>query len=106
MIVGSCPCSGRRALIDGRVVAMTVDDLPLAVFAPVDVGDTAGVRRGGAAIDGHGLVFVERLFVSRRTVETHITHVFGKLAMSSRTQLVAISQTTSLTSSASALRSC
>lgn len=31
----------------------------------------------------------ERLFVSRRTVQTHLTHVFRKLAMSSRSELAA-----------------
>lgn len=34
----------------------------------------------------------ERLFMSRRTVETHLTHVFGKLAISSRSELVARSR--------------
>ncbi|MGH7857437.1 MAG: ATP-binding protein, partial [Candidatus Binatia bacterium] len=31
----------------------------------------------------------ERLFVSRRTIDTHLTHVFQKLGVRSRTQLVA-----------------
>jgi DNA-binding NarL/FixJ family response regulator len=29
----------------------------------------------------------ERLFISRRTVQTHLAHVFTKLGISSRTQL-------------------
>jgi DNA-binding CsgD family transcriptional regulator len=39
-----------------------------------------------------GLTNVEvgrRLFISRRTVETHLSHVFGKLGVSSRVQLAA-----------------
>jgi DNA-binding CsgD family transcriptional regulator len=31
----------------------------------------------------------ERLFISRRTVETHLSHVFGKVGVSSRVQLAA-----------------
>jgi DNA-binding CsgD family transcriptional regulator len=31
----------------------------------------------------------ERLFISRRTVQTHLAHVFAKLDISSRTQLAA-----------------
>jgi DNA-binding CsgD family transcriptional regulator len=31
----------------------------------------------------------ERLFISQRTVETHLTHIFRKLSVSSRTELVA-----------------
>ncbi len=40
-----------------------------------------------------GLTNVEigrRLFISRRTVETHLSHVFGKLGVSSRVQLAAL----------------
>jgi DNA-binding CsgD family transcriptional regulator len=31
----------------------------------------------------------ERLYISRRTVQTHLAHVFTKLGISSRTQLAA-----------------
>jgi DNA-binding CsgD family transcriptional regulator len=31
----------------------------------------------------------DRLYVSRRTVQTHLTHVFGKLGVTSRSQLAA-----------------
>jgi len=31
----------------------------------------------------------ERLFISRRTVQTHLVHVFAKLDISSRAQLAA-----------------
>jgi DNA-binding CsgD family transcriptional regulator/tetratricopeptide (TPR) repeat protein len=34
----------------------------------------------------------ERLSISRRTVETHLTHVFGKVGVASRTELVARSR--------------
>jgi DNA-binding CsgD family transcriptional regulator len=39
-----------------------------------------------------GLTNVEigrRLFISRRTVETHLSHIFGKLGVSSRGELTA-----------------
>jgi DNA-binding CsgD family transcriptional regulator len=31
----------------------------------------------------------ERMFISRRTVQTHLTHIFGKVGISSRSELAA-----------------
>src|SRR5205809_1050351 len=51
-------CRGGRALIDGDAVGVTMDDLPLAVLAAVDVGDAQGVRLERNAVPGHRGVFV------------------------------------------------
>jgi len=41
------------------------------------------------AAAGHGnREIAQRLYVTRRTVETHLTHVFAKLGISGRAQLV------------------
>jgi hypothetical protein len=51
--------SGRLpALIDRGAVGVAVDDLPLAVLAAVEVGDTQGNRRDRAAVYGDGEVVV------------------------------------------------
>ncbi len=43
------------------------------------------------AAAGHGnREIAQRLYVTRRTVETHMTHVFGKLGISGRAELVAL----------------
>jgi len=42
------------------------------------------------AAEGHGnRAIAERLYVTQRTVETHLTHVFQKLGISSRAELAA-----------------
>jgi DNA-binding NarL/FixJ family response regulator len=42
------------------------------------------------AAEGYGnRAIAERLYVTRRTVETHLTHVFQKLNIASRTELAA-----------------
>lgn len=45
--------SGGRALIGGREVGVAVDQLPLAVFQAVDVGDPHLDRAGRPAVDAH-----------------------------------------------------
>ena len=41
------------------------------------------------AAQGHGnREIAQQLYVTRRTVETHLTHAFGKLGVSSRSELV------------------
>lgn len=47
-------------------------------------------RVAGLAVEGYGnRAIAERLYVSRRTVETHLTHVFQKLGVSHRGELAA-----------------
>jgi DNA-binding CsgD family transcriptional regulator len=43
------------------------------------------------AASGHGnREIAQRLYVTRRTVETHLTHVFAKLGISGRSKLVGL----------------
>jgi DNA-binding CsgD family transcriptional regulator len=43
------------------------------------------------AAAGHGnREIAQRLYVTRRTVETHLTHVFAKLGISGRPELVEV----------------
>ncbi|HEX2401942.1 MAG TPA: LuxR C-terminal-related transcriptional regulator, partial [Mycobacterium sp.] len=53
-----------------------------AALTPAELDVTRLVREGLANKD-----IAARLFVSPRTVETHLTHVYTKLGLSSRVQL-------------------
>jgi DNA-binding CsgD family transcriptional regulator len=45
------------------------------------------------AASGHtNREIAERLYVTRRTVETHLTHVFQKLDITSRSELAAVGE--------------
>ena len=88
---------------------MAEGDTGLARRVAADVGDVASRNdvpwlrgtaqrcQGLAENDAHALVadgltnpqIGERLFVSRRTVQTHLAHVFAKLDLTSRAQLAA-----------------
>jgi hypothetical protein len=49
-------------LVDRDLVAVAVDDLPLAVLAAVDLGDAQGVRLDGDAVDRHrGVLELDRV---------------------------------------------
>ena len=51
--------------------------------------DPVGAAGGRLAARGQGnREIAQQLYVTRRTVETHLTHVFGKLGVSSRSELV------------------
>jgi len=50
--------------------------------------ESAVVRLVADGLRNRGIA--DRLFISRRTVETHLTHIFGKLGISSRTELMAM----------------
>ena len=45
-------------MIGGDAVAVAVGDFPFAILAPVDVGDTQGVRFERNTLPGHRGVFV------------------------------------------------
>jgi hypothetical protein len=51
LLARRCLAGKVLALVDGELVAVAVDDLPLAVLATVDLGDAQGVRLDRDAVD-------------------------------------------------------
>ena len=67
-------------------------DFPTKAVTIIVPSSPGGISDTGARIVAEGLSnpqIGERLFVSRRTVQTHLGHVFNKLQMSSRSELAA-----------------
>lgn len=70
----ACGARPRRTALTG-VASLTPAERQVAVLAAA----------------GHGnREIAQRLYVTRRTVETHLTHVFGKLGISRRTELAGL----------------
>ncbi|GIF48288.1 regulatory LuxR family protein [Asanoa ferruginea] len=61
-----------------------------AAVTGVDALTSAELRVASLAAEGHSNPEIaQRLFVTRRTVETHLTHVYAKLGVTTRTDLAA-----------------
>ncbi len=63
---------------------------PAAAIASVRVGPLTTREQEVAILVAHGLTnneIAERLVITRRTAEAHITHVLSKLGLRSRTQI-------------------
>ena len=70
--LGACGARPRRSAVTG-IESLTP--------AERQVADLAGAGHSNREI-------AQRLYVTRRTVETHLTHVFAKLGISGRAELV------------------
>ncbi|MGK5554626.1 response regulator transcription factor [Actinomadura kijaniata] len=57
-----------------------------AALAPAR-GEPRGEERGGSPLSPRERQVAERLGISRRTVDSHIEHILGKLGFTSRTQI-------------------
>jgi predicted ATPase/DNA-binding CsgD family transcriptional regulator len=81
---------GARTPLD-RIVALTLTDADkLTLDGPVS-GTLTGRENQIATLVADGLSnreIADRLVISKRTVDAHIEHIFGKLGVSSRVQLV------------------
>jgi DNA-binding CsgD family transcriptional regulator len=81
---------------DGSPAVAGVDELMAAIRRPADPGSTESLTRAEqqiAELVASGLTNNEiaaRLYISRRTVETHLTHIFRKLELRTRTQLATL----------------
>jgi class 3 adenylate cyclase len=75
---------GAQMLASMRAIDLTAD-APLLTWNEQSVGElpTGTVTLLLADVEGS-----TRLFISPRTVQSHLTHVYTKLAVSSRVQLV------------------
>ena len=76
-----------ESVIDPRAAAVLIDSRRSAEDAKLTAQELKVVRLAAEGLTNPEIG--ERLFVSRRTVETHVSHAFRKLGLSSRTQLAA-----------------
>jgi DNA-binding CsgD family transcriptional regulator len=84
---------GRAERLEAEGAEMTLEDLLAeAVGGPGRGGPLSPREREVAALVGEGLTNTEiaaRLYISKRTVESHVDHIKQKLDLGSRAQVVA-----------------
>ena len=69
-----------------RLAAEDADELPPHPGGPASGGD-AGAGAAATGLTRRERQIAERLVISKRTVDAHIEHIYGKLGVSSRVQL-------------------